>query len=59
MNTRFKADTYRLMRAAAACLPQSNTFGEKTLLQPAGTHFNIALEDSEYEVFVQQLQCSA
>uniref|UniRef100_A0A673LF96 TTF-type domain-containing protein n=1 Tax=Sinocyclocheilus rhinocerous TaxID=307959 RepID=A0A673LF96_9TELE len=48
LNTRFKADTYRLMRAAAACLPQSNTFGN--------THFNNTVEDSEHEVFVQQLE---
>lgn len=56
LNTRFKADKYGLMKAAATCLPQSNIFSEKILLQPAGTHFNIAVAYFEHEVFVQQLE---
>ena len=31
LNTRFKPDTYGFMRAAAACLPRSDTFGDKAL----------------------------
>lgn len=56
LNTRFKEDTYRCMRAAAACLPRSNTFGDKAPIQPASTHFSINVGDAEHAVFTQQLK---
>lgn len=56
LNTCFKVDIYGFMRAAAACLPCSNTFGNKALLQPACTHFSITVEDAQHEMFVQQLK---
>ncbi|CAL8329079.1 unnamed protein product [Merluccius merluccius] len=59
LNTRFKADTYGFMRAAAACLPWSDTFGDKALIQPACAQFSILVEDAEHTVFVQQLKRKA
>lgn len=59
LNTRFKPDTYGFMRAAAACLPRSDTFGDKALIQPACAHFSIPVEDAEHTVFVQQLKRKA
>ncbi|KAK7163906.1 hypothetical protein R3I94_002577 [Phoxinus phoxinus] len=58
LNTRFKPDTYGFMRAAAACLPRSDTFGDKALIQPACAHFSIPVEDAatEHTVFVQHLK---
>ncbi|KAJ4926584.1 hypothetical protein JOQ06_014334 [Pogonophryne albipinna] len=56
LDTRFKADTYVFMKAAAALLPRSSTFGNNELIQPASTHFSICVEDAEHEVFVQQLK---
>ena len=56
LDTRFKADTYGFMRAAAALLPRSSTFGNNESIQPASTHFSICVEDAEHEVFVQQLK---
>ena len=53
LDTRFKADTYGFMRAAAALLPLSCTFGDNELIQPASTHFSICVEDAEPKVFVQ------
>ena len=50
LNTRFKPDTYSFMRDAAACLPRSDTFGDKALI-PVG--------DTEHTVFVQQLKRKA
>ena len=47
------------MRAAAACLPQSDTFGDKALIRPAYAHFSIPVEDAEHTVFVQQLKRKA
>ena len=55
LNTRFKPDTYGFMRAAAACLPRSDTFGGKALIRPACAHFSIPVEE-EHTVFVQQLK---
>lgn len=49
LNTRFKPDTYDLMRRA-------DTFGDKALIQPACTHFSIPVQDAEHTVFVQQLK---
>ena len=59
MNTPFKPNTYGFMRAVAACLPWSDTFGDKALIQPTCTHFSIPVEDAEYTVFVQQLKRKA
>ena len=59
LNIRFKPDTYGLMRAAAACLPRSDTFGDKALIRPACAHFSIPVEDAEHTVFVQQLKRKA
>ena len=47
------------MRAAAACLPQSDTFGDKALIRPAYAHFSIPVEDAEHTGFVQQLKRKA
>ena len=54
LNTHFKTNTYGFMRAA--CLPRSDTFGDKALIQPACAHFSIPVEDAEHTVFVQQLK---
>ncbi len=51
LNTRFKDDTYSFMEAAAACMPHSSTFGEKTALQPVTGHLNIAIKGPEHAVF--------
>ena len=51
--------TYGLMRAAAACLPRSDTFGDKALIRPACAHFSIPVEDAEHAVFVQRLKRKA
>ncbi|KAF3844479.1 hypothetical protein F7725_007642, partial [Dissostichus mawsoni] len=56
LDTRFKADTYGFMRAAAALLPRSSTFGNNESIHPASTHFSICVEVAEHEVFVQQLK---
>ncbi|KAL7395745.1 hypothetical protein ABVT39_022378 [Epinephelus coioides] len=56
LNTRFKPDTYGFMRATAACLPRSDTFGDKALIQPACAHFSFPVQDAEHTVFVQQLK---
>jgi hypothetical protein len=53
---RSKPDTYGFIRAAAACLPWSDTFGDKALIKPACAHFIIPLEDAEHTVFVLQLK---
>lgn len=58
LNTRFKADTCGLMRAAA-CLLCSNNFGDKSSIQPASAHFFIIVEGAEHELFVQQLKRKA
>lgn len=57
LNTRFKPDTYGFIRTASACLPRSDTFGDKALILPA--HFSIPQEAAEHTVFVQQLKRKA
>ena len=59
LNISVKPDTYGFMRAAAACLPWSDTFGDKALIRPAYAHFSIPVEDAEHTVFVQQLKRKA
>ena len=59
LNISVKPDTYGFMRAAAACLPRSDTFGDKALIRPACAHFSIPVEDAEHTVFVQQLKRKA
>ena len=57
LNTRL--NTYGFMRAAAACLPGSDTFGDTALIRPTCAHFPIPVEDAEHTVFVQQLKRKA
>ena len=59
LNTRLKPDTSGFMRAAAACLPRSDTFGDTALIRPTCAHFPIPVEDAEHTVFVQQLKRKA
>lgn len=59
LNSRFKADSYGFMRATAACMPHSESFGDKAHIQQACAHFSIPVEDAEHTVFVQQLKRKA
>ncbi|KAI4820084.1 hypothetical protein KUCAC02_028076 [Chaenocephalus aceratus] len=56
LDTRFQADSYGLMKAAAACMPSSETFGEMAAIQSPSAHFGITVEAAEHTVFVQQLK---
>lgn len=46
LNTRFKPDTYSFMRAVAACLTRSDTFGKKVLTRVC-LHVPFYREDAE------------
>ena len=38
LNSRFKPDSYGFLRATAACMPHSDTFGDKTLIKAKASH---------------------
>uniref|UniRef100_A0A3B4VA62 TTF-type domain-containing protein n=1 Tax=Seriola dumerili TaxID=41447 RepID=A0A3B4VA62_SERDU len=59
LNSHFKPDSYGFMKATAACMPHSETFGDKAHTQQACAHFSIPVEDAEHTVFVQQLKRKA
>uniref|UniRef100_A0A3B4X175 TTF-type domain-containing protein n=1 Tax=Seriola lalandi dorsalis TaxID=1841481 RepID=A0A3B4X175_SERLL len=59
LNSRFKPNSYGFMKATAACMPHSETFGDKAHIQQACAHFSIPVEDAEHTVFVQQLKRKA
>ncbi len=59
LNSRFKPDSYVFMKATAACMPHSETFGDKAHIQQACAHFSIPVEHAEHTVFVQQLKRKA
>ncbi|CAL9692726.1 unnamed protein product [Knipowitschia caucasica] len=56
LNIRFKPDTYGFMKATAACLPRTDTFGDIETIHPVCTHFSIHLNGAEHTVFVQHIQ---
>lgn len=41
LNCRFQNDTYGIMKAAAACLPKSDTFGHRESLNRARTLYSV------------------
>ncbi|XP_034033315.1 zinc finger MYM-type protein 1-like [Thalassophryne amazonica] len=59
LDTRFQEDQYGIMKAAAAFLPQSQTFGEKESLHSVCNHYNISVRDAELAVFYEQLKRKA
>lgn len=44
------------MKAADACLPWSDSFGQMTAIQPPSIHYGISVEDAELIVFVNQFK---
>ncbi len=59
MNSHFHDDTNGFMSTAVACLPGSNTFGDRDSLTVASKHYNIDIGDAELTVFIQQLKRKA
>ncbi len=53
MNNRFQENTYSIMKTSATCLPGSTLFGRRELLEPTCRLYGLAVEDTEFTVFIQ------
>lgn len=55
--SRFQNESYGIMKeVASACLPRSDSFGQRTVIQAPIMHYGISVENAELTVFVQQLK---
>lgn len=56
LNSRFKEDTYGVMRASASFAPESATFGDKDILKAPCDLYGIEIADAEHSVFTQHIR---
>ncbi len=59
LNSRFKDDTYGIMRASAALIPGSTTFGTQELIKSPCSLYGITVCDAEFAFFTQFIKGKA
>ena len=56
LDNRFQEDTYGFSRAAAACLPKSNTFGEMEFVNFTCAHYGLDVSEADWTVYTQHMK---